>query len=140
MSRDAYLVPKLDGCGADKDSLSCRPRGIERAFEHIHKADARNGVWFDAEIDEVAFRSVWSFAQQPPGHRRDRGSCDVLIEIEVADQTVRVRPYIGGHQGRVLAEQGKGLNDMLSLIGFAAAWAKNGKRYPLGPDARKGCG
>ena len=97
MSRNAHFVPKLDGCGADQDSLSRRLRGIERAFEHVRKADARNGVWFDAEIDQVAFRSVWSFAQQPPGHRRDHGSGDVVSEIEAADQTVRVGPYIGGY-------------------------------------------
>ena len=140
MSRDAHLVPEFDGRGADEDSLSCRPRGVERAFEHIRKADARNGLRFDAEIDQVALRSVLSFAQQPPGHGRDHGSCYVLSEIEVADQTVRVRPYIGGHQCRVLAEQGKGLDDVLSLIGFAAVRAKDRKRYPLGSGAREGCG
>ena len=139
MSRNAHFVPKLDGCGADKDSLSRRPRGVERAFEHVRKTDARNGVWFDAEIDQVAFRSVWSFAQQPPGHRRDHGSGDVLSEIEAADQTVRVRPYIGGRQGRVLAERGKGLNGVLSLVGCAAPCAKNRQRYPLRPDARESC-
>ena len=57
MSRDAHLVPEFDGRGADKDPLSCRPRGVERAFEHIRKADARNGLRLDAEIDEIALRS-----------------------------------------------------------------------------------
>jgi hypothetical protein len=140
MSRDAHLVAEFDGGSADEYPLSGRLRGVERAFEHIHKADARNGLRFDAEIDEVTLRVALSFAQQPPGHRRDRRSCDVLIEIEVADQAVRVRPHIGGHQSRVPAEQRKGLNDVLSPIGFAAGWAKNRKRYPLGPAARECCG
>jgi hypothetical protein len=39
----------------------------------------------------------------------------------------------------VLAEQGKWLDDVLSLIGFVAELAKDRKRYPVGSGARKGC-
>jgi hypothetical protein len=116
------------------------PRGSERAFEHIREADGRNGLRLDAEIDEITLRLVLAFAQQPTGHRRDRRACNVLNQIDVADDTPWVRPHIGGHQCRVLAEQEKGFDNLLSLIGFAAAGAKDRKRYPLGSGARERCG
>jgi hypothetical protein len=55
----------------------------------------------------------------------------------VTDHTAWVGPQIDGHQCRVFAEHGKRLDGVLSPIGFAAAWAKDRKRYPLGPRARK---
>ena len=90
-----YLVPKLDGCGSNEHSLACRPGGVEFAIEHIHKADARDRARFNAEIDEVTARFAVLCVQQPPWQSRDRGSSQILADIEMAHKTILVWPYIG---------------------------------------------